>query len=125
MAGAAGRRPVRGVFAVAYDPPDSQSDPFKPPAIPTAVHCIHCGQEYESYLMEWRIEEGSDGQQHGFWCCPVDGCDGRGFGFDIFPTDPEYRDENGGWVYDDVEEDEGGESGEEDFDPEEGENHAE
>jgi len=27
-----------------------------------------------------------------------------GFGFDILPTDPEYRDERGGWVMDDEEE---------------------
>jgi hypothetical protein len=98
------------LFAMGYDPLDPQTDPFKPPAIPTEVQCIHCGREYESCLIQWRIEEDIDGQPHGFWCCPIDGCDGRGFGFDIFPTDPEYRDENGGWVLgDDDEEDEFGE----------------
>jgi hypothetical protein len=84
-----------------YDPLDSQSDPFKPPETPVEVSCLHCGQEYDSYLIEWRVETSADGQPHGFWCCPTPGCDGRGFGFDILPTDPNYQDEHGGWVHDD------------------------
>jgi hypothetical protein len=80
---------------MAYNPLDSSSDPFRPPTISTMVGCIHCGAEFESYEIEWRIETDVDGHQHGFWCCPMPGCDGRGFGFDIFPTDPEYRDEYG------------------------------
>ena len=96
-----------------YDPLDPDADPFKPPAIPTEVSCLHCGREYDSYLIEWRVETSCDGSQHGFWCCPTPGCDGRGFGFDILPTDPEYRDERGGWVMDDEdEEDDGDDSGE-------------
>jgi hypothetical protein len=59
------------------------------------VGCLHCQQTYESYLIEWRIEKCSDGKERGFWCCPTLGCDGRGFGFDIFPTDPDYRGEDG------------------------------
>lgn len=74
--------------------PDPETDPFRPPAIPTEVFCLHCQQEYESYLIEWR-EETVEGKRTGFWCCPTRGCDGKGFGFDIFPVDPEYRDENG------------------------------
>jgi hypothetical protein len=89
-----------------YDPFDPDSDPFKPPAIPTEVGCLHCGQEFESYLIEWRIVTCADGSRHGFWCCPTPGCDGRGFGFDLLPTDPEYQDEHGGWVsFDDEDED--------------------
>ena len=42
------------------------------------------------------------GKTQGFWCCPMPGCDGIGFGFDIFPVDPEYRDERG-WFADDDE----------------------
>jgi hypothetical protein len=80
---------------MAYDPLNPDHDPFGPPAIPTLVHCIHCDQEYDSYRIEWRVERGSDGHPRGFWCCPIAGCDGKGFGFDIFPVDPEYRDENG------------------------------
>jgi hypothetical protein len=88
-----------------YDPLDSQADPFRPPAIPTLVGCLHCGEEYDSYRIEWRVEQDRDGRPHGFWCCPIDGCDGRGFGFDIFPVDPDYRDENGErmWVEDEGE----------------------
>jgi hypothetical protein len=86
-----------------YDPLDSTSDPFKPPAISTLVSCLHCGQEYDSFRIQWRIERGAgaDGKPHGFWCCPIPGCDGKGFGFDIFPVDPDYQDERGGWFYDD------------------------
>ena len=74
--------------------PNPETDPFHPPAIPTEVSCLHCGQEYESYLIEWR-EEVIDGERKGFWCCPTPGCSGRGFGFDIFPTDPDYIGEDG------------------------------
>lgn len=82
-------------------PLDPDSDPFRPPAIPTEVGCLHCQQEYESYLIEWRVFVEGDGKEHGFWCCPTSGCDGKGFGFDIFPTDPTYRDENGDLIYSD------------------------
>ncbi|MEX0746254.1 MAG: hypothetical protein WD118_11685 [Phycisphaeraceae bacterium] len=74
--------------------PDPETDPFRPPVIPTEVFCLHCHREYESYLIEWR-ERVADGKREGFWCCPMPDCDGRGFGFDIFPTDPDYRDEFG------------------------------
>jgi hypothetical protein len=83
------------------DPLDPSTDPFHPPAIPTLVGCLHCGQAYESYQIEWRVETDADGKPHGFWCCPVTGCSGRGFGFDILPLDPHYRDERGGWIQDD------------------------
>jgi len=83
---------------VAANRPDRNADPFRPPEVPIEVHCLHCDREYDSYLIEWREEMGPDGQLHGFWCCPTPGCDGKGFGFDILPTDPEYRDERGGWV---------------------------
>ena len=76
-------------------PLDPDTDPFKPPAIPTAVSCLHCGEEFDSYLIEWRVVSGSNNSPMGFWCCPTSGCDGKGFGFDIFPLDPDYRDENG------------------------------
>src|SRR5262245_14136751 len=83
-----------------YNPLDPDSDPFRPPAIPTLVGCLHCGQEYESFLIEWRIETGIDNKPHGYWCCPTEGCDGRGFGFDILPIDPTYQDERSGWMHD-------------------------
>jgi len=99
-----------------YDPLDPYNDPFRPPEIPTEVSCLHCGKEYDSSLIEWRMETDADGKTRGFWCCPMPGCSGIGFGFDILPTDPTYRDERGGWVCD--EDDEEGEYDEEDFDDE-------
>ena len=77
------------------DPLSPEGDPFGPPAIPTLVGCIHCGEEYDSYRIEWRIEKSHDGTDRGFWCCPIEGCDGRGFGFDIYPVDPDYVGEDG------------------------------
>ena len=87
------------------DPPPASSDPFGPPTVPTLVGCLHCGQEYESYLIEWRVRPSYDGKPRGFWCCPMPGCDGIGFGFDILPVDPDYQDEHGGWVHDGEEDD--------------------
>jgi hypothetical protein len=88
------------------NPLDSSDDPFGPPEVSVEVECLHCGQQYDSYLIEWRIETDAEGKQHGFWCCPTPDCDGKGFGFDIFPTDPDYRDERGGWVYSEEDDDE-------------------
>ena len=77
---------------------DRDADPFRPPSIPTEVFCLHCEHEYQSYLIEWREFE-VDGKREGFWRCPTPGCDGRGFGFDIFPTDPAWQDEDGNMVW--------------------------
>jgi hypothetical protein len=79
------------------DPIDPKGDPFGPPEVSIEVQCLHCGEQYDSYLIEWRVEMDADGNPHGFWCCPTPGCSGMGFGFDILPTDPEYQDERGGW----------------------------
>jgi hypothetical protein len=84
---------------MSFDPLDPDRDPFKPPADPTEVACLHCGEAYDSSLIEWRVGTAADGSWHGFWCCPTPGCGGRGFGFDLLPTDPKYQDENGGWVW--------------------------
>jgi hypothetical protein len=86
------------------DPLDPSDDPFGPPEIPVEVECLHCGQQYQSHLIEWRIETDADGNPHGFWCCPTPGCGGKGFGFDILPTDQNYRDEHGGWMHCDEDE---------------------
>ena len=77
-------------------PPEALNDPMRPPSTSVEVHCIHCGNEYESYLIAWREYAGKDGEIHGFWCCPMPGCDGAGFCFDIFPTDPDYVSETTG-----------------------------
>ncbi len=94
--------------------PTPDGDPFGPPAISTLVHCIHCGEEYDSYRIEWQVKTCHDGERRGFWRCPMPGCDGAGFGFDILPVDPDYCDENGNrmWSFDDDDEDED----EEDYD---------
>jgi hypothetical protein len=84
---------------MAHDPRSPDADSCRAPAIPTLVGCIHCGQEYDSFLIAWRVKKCSAGQLHGFRCCPIPGCDGKGF--DIFPLDPTYQDENGGWIADD------------------------
>jgi hypothetical protein len=80
---------------------DRWSDPFHPPRDSVEVGCLHCGQTYQSDEIVWRLRESHDGLIRGYWVCPVEGCGGAGFGFDIFPTDPHYRDERGGWVMDD------------------------
>ena len=90
---------------MADNPLDPAGDPFGPPEVSVEVACLHCGQQYDSYLIEWRIETDAEGEQHGFWCCPMPGCSGMGFGFDILPTDPNYRDERGGWMHCDDEDD--------------------
>lgn len=68
--------------------PNPDTDPHRPPAIPTQCFCVHCGQEYESYLIEWH-EHVVNGRPAGSWCCPTPACAGKGFGQDILPTDPD------------------------------------
>jgi hypothetical protein len=51
-------------------------DQFAPPPTPVDVWCIHCGSEYRSDAM---FED-----NWGFWRCGIPGCDGRGFGFDVW-----------------------------------------
>jgi hypothetical protein len=80
---------------------DSTSDPFHPPTDSVEVCCLHCGQTYQSSEITWETRQYPDGVVRGFWVCPIEGCDGAGFGFDILPTDPNYQDEHGGWVQDD------------------------
>lgn len=74
---------------------ERNNDPFRPPEVPVEVSCLHCGQVYESHLIHWEESDRKDGKR-GFWCCPTHACGGMGFGFDILPTDPNYRDERGG-----------------------------
>ena len=63
-------------------PKEALEDCFRPPDQPCQVQCLHCGQQYSSADIVWC--EGEDG---GFWRCPVEGCDGAGFQFDIHPVD--------------------------------------
>lgn len=76
-------------------PPEALDDCMKPPKEPVLVHCLHCGQEYESYEIIWMPHADPTDDEHrlpGMWCCPVEGCDGAGFCFDIFPVDEDYVD---------------------------------
>ncbi len=87
-------------------PPGPDTDPFKPPKLNTVVACLHCNEEYDSFKIHW-VEDASWGVGGGYWACATPGCDGKGFCFDIFPTDPEWRDENGEKVWiEDAESDE-------------------
>jgi hypothetical protein len=72
------------------------NDCFRPPEIPIEVFCAHCQQEYDSYLIHW-VEDYSF-SNGGYWACPTPGCDGKGFTFDIWPTDPDWTDEHGNKV---------------------------
>lgn len=73
------------------DPDRPVEDGMHPPTIPQLVQCIHCGEEYDSWRIEWRVDD--DG--NGVWHCPMPGCDGAGFGIDIWPVD---YDANGHWT---------------------------
>lgn len=75
------------------DPTDKFKDPFAPPKNPCVVCCIHCGSTYDSWRIIWRDMPGE--AIEGAWCCPIPGCDGIGFRFDIHPVDPNWEVENG------------------------------
>jgi hypothetical protein len=68
-------------------PFDKFSDPFAPPRTPCVVCCMHCGSTYDSWRILWRDMPGE--AVEGAWCCPIPGCDGVGFGFDIHPVEAE------------------------------------
>lgn len=65
---------------------------FPPPDEPIEVYCLHCGKEYMSSEMK-RPEEDANGLD--MWGCATEGCGAAGFGCDIFPTDPEWKDPRG------------------------------
>jgi hypothetical protein len=69
-------------------------DPSRPPTLPTLVKCHRCGQEYESSRIEERLDGDADRPQ---WCCPIVGCNGRGFGFNILPVNRQYHNVEGDW----------------------------
>lgn len=59
-------------------PPQALDDPFRPPDEPRMVRCLHCKRTYNSSRMRW---------MDGLWRCGIEGCDGRGYTFDIFDVD--------------------------------------
>lgn len=98
---------------------DKFQDPFAPPKVPCVVCCIHCGSTYDSWRIAWREMPGE--AISGAWCCPIPGCDGVGFRFDIHPVDPDWEKQFGVSPLDaDIElEDEDGEAWSDDADEEE------
>ena len=87
----------------AFDPSQhDDGDPMGPPKVPCEVECIHCGCRYMSSDIRWQHDP--DGPDGGWWVCPIDGCNGAGFCFDIFPTDPEVARSHGVETWDEDDE---------------------
>jgi len=83
--------------------PRRKDDCFAPPAEPCECYCLHCGRTFMSdQIWLQRAINARDGF-NGFWMCPTPNCDGAGFTFDIFPTDPTHP-ANEGWHYSDDDE---------------------
>jgi hypothetical protein len=68
---------------------------FPPPDEPIMVYCLHCGREYKSSEMVPPDGARTPIMMAGFWWCGTPGCNAGGFGLDIFPTDPEWKDPKG------------------------------
>ena len=78
--------------------PQERDDPFAPPDQPCECYCLHCRRTFMSTgIWFQRIRNAAPGQLDGFWMCPTPNCDGKGFTFDIFPTDPAHP-ANEGWT---------------------------
>ena len=91
------------------DPRDEREhdDPFGPPKIACECYCLHCRRTFmSSEIWFQRIKNAAPGKLDGFWMCPTPNCDGKGFTFDIFPTDPDHPANEGWHDSDDDEEDE-------------------
>src|SRR5688500_12644865 len=120
-------RPPRAHAPDAADPADSRDpidprddrvsdDPFGPPKIPCECYCLHCRRTFmSSEIWFQRIRNAAPGKLDGFWMCPTPNCDGKGFTFDIFPTDPDHP-ANEGWCDSDYDEDEEDEEWDEELD---------
>jgi hypothetical protein len=75
-------------------------DPFAPPDEPCECWCMHCHRTFMSDQIWFQRVKGARDGFEGFWMCPTPNCDGAGFTFDIFPTDPNHP-ANDGWFDDD------------------------
>ena len=88
------------------DDPRRKNDCFAPPTEPCECYCLHCERVFSSDgIWFQRFINKRDGDLDGVWLCPTNNCDGAGFTFDIFPTDPEHP-ANAGWVECDEDEEE-------------------
>ncbi|WP_428939843.1 hypothetical protein [Fontivita pretiosa] len=83
------------------DRPPGASDSFRPPDVPIQVFCLHCRRSYDSSLMHWVADR--DYPSGGYWACPTEGCDGKGFTFDIWPADSQWAEQTAGVVFADDE----------------------
>jgi hypothetical protein len=91
--------------------PRRQKDCFAPPQEPCECWCMHCNRTFMSDGIWFQPVKRPPGKQKrpgeidGFWMCPTPNCDGAGFTFDIFPTDPDHP-ANEGWQWFDDDDDE-------------------
>ena len=83
--------------------PRRQHDQMAPPSEACECYCLHCGRVFMSDRMWFQKVIGDKAGFDGFWMCPTPNCDGAGFTFDIFPTDPTHP-ANDGWHYSDDDE---------------------
>lgn len=59
-------------------------DPFSPDRDgDREMRCLHCGATFNEaeIVYEKRVHS-----PHALWYCPMEGCDGSGVGFDLFPA---------------------------------------
>lgn len=104
------------------------NDMMSPPKVACECYCLHCNRVFMSDGIWFQKVINARDNFDGFWMCPTSNCDGAGFTFDIFPTDPAHP-ANAGWSYDDEDEedelefDENGDviepTGEKSYDPDE------
>jgi hypothetical protein len=66
------------------------NDPMGPPAEPCECWCMHCRRTFMSGEIWFQRIINDPGGFNGTWMCPTPNCDGAGFTFDIWPTDPEH-----------------------------------
>ena len=59
-------------------------DPFAPPQSPVIVRCLYCRSTYSSSEMRCEVRACAPGEA--FWYCKNAGCEGAGYGYDIFDT---------------------------------------
>jgi hypothetical protein len=80
---------------------DDSERGFPPPDDPIMVYCMHCGKEYMSSEMippsggKQRRAARTPEMMEGIWWCATPGCNAGGFGLDVFPVDPEWKDPKG------------------------------
>ncbi len=87
-----------------------RKDTFAPPAKLCECWCLHCRRTFMSDQIWFQRIKGARDGIDGFWMCPTPNCDGAGFTFDIFPTDPNHP-ANEGWCdFDESSDEEEGES---------------